>query len=420
MTQISRDFAPPFSLIAPYFKTGLYFYILSIIFAFSLSTNIVHLNFFSLSWIHIVILGFIMMIIFGAMAQLLPVVLEVGHAFVDFFYIIRPLLSVGLILLILGFIYNPLLLPFGGLLLLLSMFIFSINLFFTLRKNSLDTLVVKIVKMSNIYLLFGVTIALIMSLSLSGLINIAITPLLKLHVGTLIGGYLSLSIMAIALILIPMFGLSHNFKEKSLHYAYHLMNAAIALTLLSSLFNSNILTYIATIIAMLSFGYFSYQIYLIHTTRVRKEYDIYTKSLIVAFSSLFLSFITLILYLLTQSDNYLFGTIWFFLLGFVGFFITAHLYKIVPFLVWFERFAPLVGKEKVPMLHDMLPKFESKAQLYYSSLGLLLVGISFIIQIDTLYYAGLSSFFVGALFLSKALFYMMNYGVKNENKRRNI
>ena len=412
MTQISRDFAPPFALIAPYFKTGLYFYLISILFAFSLSTDVVHLDFLSLSWIHIVILGFIMMLIFGAMAQLLPVVLEVGHAFVDFFYIIRPLLTIGIIILVLGFIVNPILLPFGGLLLLLSILIFSINLLFTLRKSTLDTLVVKIVKMSNIYLLIGVSIALLMTLSLSGLVNVSITPLLKLHVGTLIGGYLSLSIMAIALILIPMFGLSHNFKEESLKYAYYAMNSAIVLTLLSSLINSSLVMYMATILGMLSFAYFSYQIYLIHSTRVRKEYDIYTKSLVVAFIALLFSLLSLTLYLINGSDNYLFGAIWFFLLGFVGFFISAHLYKIVPFLVWFERFAPLVGKEKVPMLHDMLPKFESKAQLYYSSFGLFLVGVAFIVKIDTLYYAGLSSFFVGALFLSKALFYMMNYGVK--------
>lgn len=43
---------------------------------------------------HLFLLGFVMMIIFGAMAQLIPVVLEAGHTVMDAYYVIFPLLFV--------------------------------------------------------------------------------------------------------------------------------------------------------------------------------------------------------------------------------------------------------------------------------------------------------------------------------------
>ena len=65
-----------------------------------------------------------MMIIFGAMAQLVPVVLEVGHFAVDLYYIIYPLLFIGTIFMAYGFLYSPTLLPYGGVIVLISLSIF--------------------------------------------------------------------------------------------------------------------------------------------------------------------------------------------------------------------------------------------------------------------------------------------------------
>jgi hypothetical protein len=50
-----------------------------------------------------------------------------------------------------------------------------------------------------------------------------------------------------------------------------------------------------------------------------------------------------------------------FALGFVGLVVTGMLYKITPFLIWTHRYAPLVGKQRVPLLKDMLP--DSAARL---------------------------------------------------------
>jgi hypothetical protein len=40
------------------------------------------------------------------------------------------------------------------------------------------------------------------------------------------------------------------------------------------------------------------------------------------------------------------------LLG-ISLFVAAHYYKIVPFLVWYHRFGPVAGKQKVPRVNEL-------------------------------------------------------------------
>jgi hypothetical protein len=100
------------------------------------------------------------------------------------------------------------------------------------------------------------------------------------------------------------------------------------------------------------------------------------------------------------------------MLGFIGFLINGHLYKIVPFLVWFERFAPLVGKEKVPMLHEMYPKKKAEMMFWYSSGGTVLGGLGLLVQNDFLFNAGAGFMTVGAFFLYLSMTEMLGYGDK--------
>ena len=95
--------------------------------------------------------------------------------------------------------------------------------------------------------------------------------------------------------------------------------------------------------------------------------------------------------------------------GFFTFLIIAHLYKIVPFLVWFDKFAPLVGKEKIPMLKDMIPDKSSLYQFYFTSSGIIICAIAFLLNSDTIFKAGASFLFVGAIFLFSNLIYMIRF-----------
>ena len=104
---ISTGFAPEFRLIVPFFKIGVIVYLFCNLLLFKFNVQTLHnLDITVLSWVHLFLLGFVMMIILGAMAQLIPVVLEVEHFAVDLYYVIYPLHFLVL------FCLKKLLLPF--------------------------------------------------------------------------------------------------------------------------------------------------------------------------------------------------------------------------------------------------------------------------------------------------------------------
>ncbi len=414
MFNISKDFAPPFSLIAPFFIAGVIFYLLS---TFALLFYGVEFTFLEpkiAGWVHLFLLGFVMMVIFGAMAQLVPVVLETGHFSVDWYYLIFPLLLVGVMGLVVGFWFDPIWLSFGGILVLLAMIIFAVDVFLTLKKSSIDTFVLKAVKYSNIFLLLGILSGFAMALTLSGFMGVDIAQILKAHVFAVVGGYVLLTIYGISLVLLPMFGLAHGFDEKPVERALWLMVAAVASVFVGAIFDWQIVCDVGYVLAFISVGLYFYQIYLIYRTRVRKELDIWYRSMLFGYGSFLVAVLLGVLYLLSglHSLSLLHSAFWFLFVFFI-FLINGHLYKIIPFLVWFHRFSDLVGKQKVPMLHEMYPKKQADFQFALTAIGALLVGVGLLVSSDELFHAGASFMVAGAIFLATSLKWMLGYRSTN-------
>ena len=410
MNGISRDFAPPFKLIAPYFLVGTLFYLFAMVTLLMFESTLSFTSMSTIAWVHLYLLGFVMMIIFGAMAQLVPVVLEVGHAMVDLFFVIWPMLLVGTLLMVAGFALSPMLLPIGGVVVLSSMAIFALDLFMTLKKGEHKSIVVSAMRTSNIFLLLGILSGFVMALSFGGMISVDPHVWLRAHVFSVFGGYVMLTIMGISMVLLPMFGLSHGFDEKPMQNAYKLMVVSVSFMMVASLLSWSVVEYLAIGVGFIAILLYFYQIYLITKGRARKENDVWVKSIAFGFLTLILSLLFTTVYLFGGSEAWLVSSAWFLMVGFVGFLITAHLFKIIPFLVWFERYAPLVGKQKVPMLHEMVPKKQADAQMIFAIIGTLLVGFSFIVSSDALFKAGVSFMVVSAVYLTYSVYTMMQYG----------
>ena len=410
MTPISRDFAPPLSLIAPFFKYGVIFYLLSMMALLFFEPTFSYQQMDVAGWVHLFLLGFVMMIIFGAMAQLIPVVLEVGHAVVDVYYVILPLLGLGAVVMVAGFWFMPALLPYGGLLVLIAMLIFAFENIVTLKKTEIRTLTVNTVAWSNGYLLLGILTGFAIALGLSGDLGINVSLMLKAHVYAVLGGYVVLTIIGLSLILIPMFSLAHGFEEKAINMAFKLVITGVGIVFIGALIGQEWLMMVGYAINTVGIFFYMWQIYIIAKLTVRKELDVWAKSMIFAFATLILSIVLGLLYFVTDMQSMLHASVWFILLGFISSFITGHLYKIVPFLVWFERFAPLVGKEKVPMLHEMYSKEGANMMFWFTAAGVILGGFGLLFESDTLFKAGGSFMFTGAIFLYITMKKMLAYG----------
>ncbi|MCD6173422.1 MAG: hypothetical protein J7J96_06485 [Sulfurimonas sp.] len=410
MSSISQDFAPPFKLIAPFFILGSFFYLISSLYIFSF--NIEDLTFLNpevLGFVHLFLLSFVMMTIFGAMAQLVPVVLEVGHFGVELFYAIWPLLLIGSVLMVFGFLFSPALLPYGGVIVLVSMMIFVMEIFMTIFKVEKLNLVMTSVLISNTFLFFGIIFGLLIALAYAGTIDLDITSLLRGHVYLVVAGYIIITIMGLSVVLVPMFTLSHGFSMRPLEIAIGLMTTGVVLVVISSIFNIMILEYLGYFLSAISLGFYFYLIYIIYDTRPRKENDVYAISLMFSYIAMLVSIVLGVLYFIMGSEELLLACGWVLIYGFFAFLITGHIYKIVPFLVWFERFSPLVGKQKVPMLADMVPYKSSQAQFIFSALGVVIVTIAILTKSDMLIGAGASFLVVGAVAFIRSLFYMINF-----------
>ncbi|QOR61645.1 hypothetical protein ACM66Z_09440 [Sulfurovum sp. ST-21] len=410
MKAVSSDFAPPLKLIAPFFKYGVVFYLLSMaaLLFFEPTFSYVQMN--VAGWVHLFLLGFVMMIIFGAMAQLIPVVLETGHVVVDVYYIILPLLGIGASVMVFGFWMIPSLLPYGGLLVLVAMVIFALESMATLRRSELRTLTVKTVAWSNGYLLLGIITGFAIALGLTGELSIDVEMMLKAHVYAVLGGYVLLTIMGFSLILIPMFSLAHGFKEDHINRAFKCVIIGVALVFAGALTGWEWLMWLGYLVNLIGVLFYMMQIYIIAKLTVRKEWDIWAKSMVFAFGTLGFSIILWLIYILTGYTPFLHASVWFLLLGFVASMISGHLYKIVPFLVWFERFAPLVGKEKVPMLHEMYSKEGAGMMFWFTVSGVTLGGFGLMTESNLLFKAGASFLFIGAVFLFATMQKMLSYG----------
>ncbi|MEA1955856.1 MAG: hypothetical protein U9N02_05105, partial [Campylobacterota bacterium] len=72
-------------------------------------------------------------------------------------------------------------------------------------------------------------------------------------------------------------------------------------------------------------------------------------------------------------------------------------------------FSPLVGKQKVPMLADMVPPKSSQAQFIFSAVGVVIITVAILVKSDILIGAGASFLVVGAFAFIRSVLYMINF-----------
>jgi len=420
---LATDMAPPFILVAHYMIAGAIFYAITA-FLLPFYANEVNGYFLSssiASLMHLYLLGFVMMVIFGAMYQLVPVVLEIPIFSKDFAYVQFYMFVSGILIFTFG-LWNEnytQILPYGAMLMYISMLIFVANVFLTYRNITRWDIVAKFILVSNIFLTIGVTIGFIIALNLIYGFYPDILDLVQMHIATTIFGYVIMTIMGIGMILLPMFSLSHGFKQTAIEMAFYTIIIGLTLFLIGTFFKLNILKFGGILFSTVAIFFALYQMYLIFSTRIRKQNDFWAKNMMASFATLIISFFILLAGVITKNDTYylLFGFTLFF--GFFTFFVVGHIYKILPFLVWYQRYSPLVGKIKVPMLNDMIHEKVADSQFWITLVGLLLAISAIMIKIPLIFQVGTVIMGVGTLLVIYNIYFTLIYGIeelKNYNK----
>lgn len=407
--QLATEMAPPFNLVAHFMLAGGFFYALTSLvlpfYASNLDTFFVSSTIAALS--HLFLLGFVMMIIFGGMYQLVPVILEIPLFSKDFAYIQFYLYVIGLSMMSYAFYFESdylFLLPYGSLLVYISMIIFTMNIFLTYKNIEEWTISAKYILASNIFLFIAVTYGFIAALNMQyGFLEINMMSLVKAHVVGVLAGYVMMTLMGISLVLIPMFSLSHGFPTTSIERGFNFMVLGVTLYLLQVLE-----TFSLGLIAI-SVLLFIYQMYIIFKDRVRKENDYWVKNMTASFIFIIAVIVISILGFIFDSNSLFMLGGYFLFFGFLVNIIVGHIYKILPFLVWYQRFAPLVGQQKVPLLNDMIIVPLAEKQFTITLYGTLVSGVGVLFGFGYLFILGALAMFVGALMVIYNMYYTLTY-----------
>ena len=398
---ISPDFSPSIKLMKSYFLFSAFFYFISILALFFINPTDSLNSFTIVGWVHLYMIGFVMIAIFSAMAQLGPIVVETKHYNENIFRYLWLFLLLALILMLIGFYIDITYLFYGGVTALVAMSIYAFEFLLTLKNMRRKTSITKAMKMSNFFLLIGIGTGIVMASGFNGFIDINPDSLLTMHIYSLVVGFVVLLIMGISIILIPMFGYSKRISDNKFSHSFITLSSAVVIMIFAGILTHKVLEEIAYILTIIAIVLYLYQLKNMFISRKKVVHDIWAKSIYVGFLSFILSFLLFIASLFSDNELLLRLTMWILLIGFFGFLIMGNLYKIIPFLVWFQIYSPLIEEQVVPMLHQLVDTRVASLQWFYSSVGLVVSSVGILLGNNEIFYGGVLLLSVGAfLFLS--------------------
>ena len=361
-SSIASAYSPPFRTVSKYFVTAIISFVLLNLLLLLNHSDIIghHFNPKILAITHIATLGWISMIIFGALFQLVPVVLEVklfSEVLAEVQFWIYLIGVIGLVYCF-WFFETGLYMNISAILLNLAMFIFAFNIIMTFTRVKKWNITGLYLASAIFYLIVTAIAGLLLAINLgSPYIKIDHLQYLNLHAHVAFIGWVSMVVMGVAYKLIPMFTLSHGYSMKYANWAFWLIN--IALLGINTIFHyedTTFLYYIFTPMIALGILLFLIQVFIIFKKRVRKKLDTGLKYSSYAFLMFGLTTVLGIFIAFVDYQNILNLTLiygYMIIFGYLSMLIVGQMYKIVPFLVWYHKYSSKVGIEKVPMLKEM-------------------------------------------------------------------
>ncbi|MBE7475196.1 MAG: hypothetical protein HS131_00510 [Ignavibacteriales bacterium] len=331
-----------------------------------------HFNPKILTITHIATLGWITMIIFGALFQLIPVVLEIKLFSEKLAEIQFWIYTIGVIGLLYCFWYftTGLYMNISAILLNTAMFIFAFNIIMTFTRVKKWNITGLYLGAAIFYLIITAIAGLLLAINLgTPYIKIDHLQYLNLHAHTAFIGWVSMVVMGVTFKLIPMFTLSHGYNLKFGHWAFWLIN--IGLLGINYIFHNeriHFLYYVLTPMISVGIILFLIQVYIIFKNRVRRKLDTGLRFssyayLMLALTTLLGTFIAFIDYQNIINLTLIYG--YMIIFGYLSMLIVGQMYKIVPFLVWYHKYSSKVGIEKVPMLKEMFNEKVAQYGFYF-------------------------------------------------------
>ena len=394
---LHTDNAPAINTVKPHFLfAALGLFALGVMMLLSANNFFdVYYNHRLLAVTHTAVLGWLMMLIFGSLYQLIPVIFDgplYSEPLAKFTF---WLTAASIIFLVYVFWIGDytILLPYAATAMYLSLFFFVFNIMMSYKVARIKNIKSAFILSAVFWLLMTETEGLLMALNFKYAFYTG-SHLDHLHAHALMGlvGFFIMMIFGVGTTLIPMFLISHQLNEAYLKKSFYLLNAGIAGIVLAKYLLPN--TFVFTFFWLLIIaGIVFYLLYIrdSYNKRMKKTLDVgmkYTMLALVFLGAPFILSIGLLFVSGGQFKTFAETIMLLYALSMVfGFFTTIALgqtYKTLPFIIWLEKYQKLVGKFHTPLPRELYSEKVAGVQFYLYMAFLALTLIALVFKINML------------------------------------
>ncbi|MFN3404626.1 MAG: hypothetical protein ACK40G_11060 [Cytophagaceae bacterium] len=356
---------PSMSLVIPYFVFSSISFLAAAILIY-ISSESFCIHYFHpklLAITHMLVLGFITSVIFGALFQMFPVIFNITIKSELLGKLTFVCLSLGTCIMVYCFwiFKTGMLFQLGGGLVLLSFILFSINFFKSAESSGEASIESEFISSSVIWLLLTGLVGLLLVINFTyPFIHSSHLEILKIHAHFGIVGWILLLVMGVSAKLVPMFVIAKSQKPQLLRYTYYLVNIGLIFVSLTVYFELSawltlffIIMIIGGILLFLTFIFQSFK------TGVRKNLGPELRLTLISFYILIFCLPIALVFPLKLFTNIqvmqlavVYGLL--ILLGFSGALILGQSLKIFPFILWMHIHQRYSGKKKIPLPKELV------------------------------------------------------------------
>ncbi len=410
--------APPFRLVVTYYVTSLAFFITGV---FLTLVNFRDLKGFYfqphiLAITHILALGWITMIISGAMFQLIPVSFHVRVFSISMAYLQYFLLTLGTIGMAAEFyVFNTgVIFVVSASLAFVALVIFGINVLVTLLRAENLNITGYHYLTAMVFLLLAVSIGIVLALNLRfGFLDVNHIEILKVHAHVAIVGLITMVVFGAIYQLVPMFSLAYDFSQSFGWLAYFLTTLGlIGYGTAVVIGGSEFIAKTGTVFMAAGVFAFLVQCRIIFRKRMRKRLDTGLRQTVV--SLMFLGAIAAIVIVTSlirrpahlSADRIAFIVGFLVFYGYAGMLVMGQMLKIGPFLTWLHKYSDKVGIRDVPALHEMVDQRLARLQFRVWTAGVPTAALGMILRDNLMLFTGCA-----AMFAASAIFLVVQYKI---------
>jgi hypothetical protein len=395
-------------VVSHYLLAAICFLAISVMFCFSAEAFSGH--YFQpkiLALTHTIALGWGSMLIFGALYQLLPVILETDLFNLRISWFSFALFVPGIFLLVCSFwFFHPgIYMQLGGILVFLAIVLFSANVFLTGRNKKKGSIYKMYIFTACLWLVLTAFLGVLMVFNFSmPFLPKVHMHFLRLHAHMGIVGWFLMLIIGVSAKLLPMFLVCKYQKTHLLSYSYYLINLALLLFIIDGyLYGINLKTYFFVGLGVVGLCFYMVYIGKCFLSRLRKNLDLPMVNTLLSFIFLAAAIVILpfILHYNLKHDtaavnlSLLYGILLF--MGWISALILGQTFKTLPFIVWVKHYEHLTGKVKTPLPADLL----NNTLLYIQSIAFIIFSLAFmagiLFSLPVLKYIGICSLFITAI-----------------------